>query len=70
MSTLAAAAAHAAETMALAAITIRKAHTEACRIDGDGLELLLREAIADAVKLQQRMQSIADFAASPRYSQA
>ena len=57
-------AAKAAQAAAMAAADVRDAQRAACDVPGaEPLEILLREAIADAVRLADRLALIAGFAA-------
>lgn len=58
----------AAQAAELSMSAIRQAHRAACSDYPDQMEILLLEALGDAVKLHQRLQAIAACAASPRYA--
>lgn len=53
---------NAAREADLTLAAVRHAHGASCR-DGGAMELLLREALGDAVRLHQRLELIASFAA-------
>lgn len=58
----------AAQAAAMAADDVRQAQRVACDMPGEAaLELLLREAITDAMRLADRLALIAGFAATARH---
>lgn len=58
----------AAQSAELTASAIRAAHKASCWPETDAIQILLVEALADAVKLQRRLEAIAACAASAFYA--
>lgn len=58
----------AAQSAQLTASAVRAAHKASCWPETDAIQILLVEALADAVKLQQRLEAIETCAASSLYA--